>query len=128
MEKSHNTLVIDAIETETGHDFQLAYCKATLKAHIDINCSVNGNLFRRVNLVSAGKRSSDREATRMAIEGFMFGFFISNTDYFDVDTMSFAHGGIDHVQYDHLPEPYKSLFKDLFEFERTDIMFKDKIM
>lgn len=117
MENSHNVLVIESLQFEIEGCDEVIKVVSTMNASIRFHCSITGNLFKKITFNTRGAGLSETDAARMCIEMFFNGRFSDRqVEHYDVDVRSDEiHETVHRVAYSHLSEPFKSLFKDLFD-------------
>ena len=124
MATSHNVLTINSISTqlnETGFNY---YVIAKVYAALCFYCSVNGNLFKKIEIISEGKSKSEMEALRVAIQNFINGVCYCNPQYYQVHIESYPSHKISHLSVE-VGEPFKSMFEQLFDKETWEFEKKE---
>lgn len=114
MELSHNVLVIESLSTVPEHGKNMVLVRGKMNATVKFLCSVTGLHFRSLIIESEGEGYSDTTALKNAIQNFLFGYFYSETQYYSGEISSVASNKIHQVVI-QVPEPFKSLFEELFD-------------
>lgn len=118
---SHNVLKINSIDVALEEYFQGKRFKASLHATITFCCSVSGQLMKKIFLTSYYYSTGVDDAQRGAIQEFLDGRNVETyTQYFRPtgNLGSTMHGKINHIDYADMPEPYYSMFRDLFNSDK----------
>ncbi len=125
MKLSHNTLVIKNLSTDMEQD-ALGFCRvhSNLEAEIQMICPVTRNVFRRISIKSENKGMGVEEALRKVIEDFINGRVESRLYFYDVPFDCDTHKRITHIDL-QVPEPYKSIFEQLFDLNSWEIPKKE---
>lgn len=121
MKPSYNTLVIESINSLPVNKGDYFTFESTLNAHVLVQCSINGNILRRIVIKSQFSSSSKQEALRMCIELFVNKKYEFDTEYYDKPTESFFCNEI-HALFVNIPEPFKSMFEQLFSKQKENIL------
>ncbi len=116
METSHNVLKIEAMQFEVDRSRDMIKIKARLLFKICFLCPITGNKYKELCMSSFGLDYSEKEALRKSVENFFQGkseHDKTNTYDCKINCRS-DFENIHHIDLNDIPEPYKTMFQDLF--------------
>lgn len=121
MEFSRNVLVIESLSVEPENHGILMLFKSELNASLKYICPNTGHTYQSIKIIAVSDGISRQEALKNAIEIFMNGNLIyTKFEIHRVDRECIDNEKIDRVDI-LLPEPYKSLFEQLFDVSNWQI-------
>lgn len=118
--KSINTLIIKSLTVNPIPDMDTLKFESELQTKIEFICAVTGKCFHEIIMNSNATSRSPIEANRKCIENYINKLFSFDSRPCAVHSKSEMHNKIDHI-YIQLPEPYKSLFEELFDVSSWEI-------
>lgn len=125
MQPSHNVLKIESIESISINSTYASYFDFRLNASINFYDAKSGKLKKKVILSAKQKAYSQQDGIREVINNFINGNFdIENIMWLDEhgENGSYIdHSKIHHVDFKDMPEPFCSVFADLFDISKWDI-------
>lgn len=125
MPLSENVLVIESLSVKPEEKSNgMMVLKSRLNAKIKFLCRVKGNCFRTHIIVAENEGYSQNDAIKKVIQDFIDGNVITDVQYHNAENLSLAHNKINHVDV-QLQEPFKSLFKQLFDMSAWEIPKKE---
>jgi hypothetical protein len=115
-------LLIHSIETELMK-FPAKEYVGRVRLELKYYCNSTGKHYKTVRFIAVAHDPDITEVLRKAIESFLNGDVEKRSiDFYTEDVVSLGDTNkIDHIQYSHLPEPFYSMFRDLFRAENWNI-------
>lgn len=124
--ESINTLVIEnlTLTPEYGEHTSKFVCELNTK--IQFRCPVNKDVFMEIIMTSKGDGLSDESALNRAIQNFLNKKTRSENRLYDVQVNCEIPNKIHSVDI-QVQEPYRSLFRQLFDMSKREIPTKELI-
>lgn len=123
--QSENVLIIEnlsIVPEEKEHGIMVL--KSRMQSKIKFFCRITGNCFRERIIISENEGYSQNDALKNVIQDFINGKVYSTERIHDVQNECFTHNKINHVDV-QLPEPFKSLFEQLFDMPSWEMPKKE---